>query len=348
MTKYRTIKITEVEVKQKRDNFDKLGVYLKIEIDSKFSTYIFKEDIENKIREVSERKKPQFSITSAINQEEIPQLVEEVDYKDILLFILKDVDKKRFDNIDVLYVLGSDYFILGLPWEELYTTNQIIVIRKLLNFNHRSNEINLAYVNSLLMITSYAYKPYQKNLEEDIKEEIENIIKIANENHKLNINSILWLHHFSPSYHSKFLKSVNYFNLLHIAMHGDKPGYLLVSKDIYENKLFAKRIKIEEILEIFKSHQFQFVLISSCYSAGSLEDPFSTNLCFEFVNKGFTRYCIGYLGGVNSEKAKKFSENFYKYLDLYQIEKTYIKTLRLFSKFGIPYKFLPVLYTIEE
>lgn len=95
--------------------------------------------------------------------------------------------------------------------------------------------------------------------------------------------------------------------MMHFAGHGlDKSGEIvLVNKDNSK-----KPIKTEDLLNVLKNSEgLDCILFSSCYSSNIIEKAHK-----------IIKYCIGFKAGINTNQCVLFAEEFYRNLDLNEIE----------------------------
>lgn len=209
---------------------------------------------------------------------------------------------------DWIEILSENSLLLEVPWEGLFNKSVVRVIdsAKITNSDDKKN---------MLVAISHAHIGVQDYIINQIKLEVKEIYKSLEyyvEENKF-FEKILLIKHATISNLQLPSSEYSNYSYLHLAMHCDENGKFWLEKegDMYKN---PEPTDIDDILGTSpRNHSFQLVFFSSCYSGGGLKDG-QMSPSHKLVKDGVARYTIGYRFGAKELVAKKFSDDFYKYL----------------------------------
>ncbi len=233
------------------------------------------------------------------------------DFKMLVNYLKEKIEiiEQDFDSTKNELIIKTDIWeILELPWEELIK-NDLFVIRKSSNENP---EIELKE-NSLLILISHSYKGFGKNIKEYMDKEVKSVHGIFNyfveeTLTSFKVNNIHLVKHSTTDLIKKI--DWNRFNCMHIIMHGDDEGNLLL-EDAHDWKQPVK-YSAEDLLVLLGEHSMDLVFLSSCYSGGGLSTKES--LASKLIRSNKCKNVIAYSGGVGEIYATSFADKFYKNL----------------------------------
>jgi len=261
------------------------------------------------------------------------------------------ISENVFDSEDELDIESSFGNFLELPWEKI-TPKNVCVIRKIptekTNFPEQIN--NLMFIISSSNVSANGEMSDLKDkLKSEILKAIDQVIQSAPKYFKVN-NVAIAKHTTKESFGSLPWESYNY---IHIIMHGDENGGLCLESMEIDKYKIQDVMNIEEALDVLNDKKFLLSFLSFCYSGGGLIDN-KNSLAFHLVNRGISKYAIGYRHGVGEDSALNFSEIFYRILlngsnsgrNNNKIEEVYKKSLLEYNeKSGLNNRYTPILYT---
>jgi len=320
--------------------------YLKVTIFNR-DFYILKEEFLSKVEESKGKHIPpkgEIDIGSPVETRERNTLL--FSLYEVLNFIIEKagISTKDLKEIDILYIVSEYHLFLELPWERLVKG---VVIREVPSQDNRQNDKDLPISeNSLLIITSYAYKYIGDKLEEGLNKEIKKIRNICIQENgiKYRMNNIALNRHTTKEQIERI--DFTQFSFLHFAMHGYEKGGIYLSNNSTDRYKYVITFTTKDLLKIVSNCKFKLAFFSTCYSGGGLNGIDEQVLAFEFVKEGISDYAIGYPGKSGNDSLPTFAELFYKhFMSCDDIEVVYERAIREYNKScKNSEKYIPYLY----
>lgn len=262
------------------------------------------------------------------------------------------IGSEDFINGEELIVESNFGNFVELPWENV-TDKKIFVIRRV--FGVGLDEINDS-ANNLLFIASnsnrYLSGGSAADLREKMKDEIlgviaQNALGVTSKDFKLD-NMHISKHTTRESFEILPWDKNNY---IHMIMHGDDSGGICLEYSDPEYYKMIATMSVNRVINILSDKKFLLLFLSFCYSGGGCVQG-NDSLSFQTVEKGISKYVIGYRYGISENSALTFVDIFYRLLlssfaknESDRIEKIYKESLAEYfknPKFDPDY--MPLLY----